>query len=325
MTDNWNPRTRLLCALQHGTPDRVPYFEYSISPNIVRQAYGHCPEDPLEFNRLVGRCDLEVWRKPPVFASYQRTPDGRHHLTQGSIRTWDDYREHFHLPQPISVQALEDAQRATESKGEFALGLVISLSADPVLLSMGFDGFSYALVDEPSLVEEMLDRYADWTVELLEEYQRLDFDFVLCGDDVAHKTAPFMSPQVFRDVFWPRMKRTADAIRLPWIQHCDGNLIPIMEEWLALGMNGIHPIEPEAMNIFELKTRWGDRICLCGNIDINTLSLGTVSETRAEVAHKLARLKEGGSYVASSSTSIPDYVKPENFRAMVEAIQEFGT
>jgi hypothetical protein len=318
------PRERLVCALTGVLPDRVPYFEYGIDRAVAKAAFGFCPDDPLEFNRLVGRCDLEVWRKPPVFARYERTGDGRSHLVEGLIRTRADYRERFKLPPPVEQQALDEAARAVERKGEFAIGLVISLSADPVLLSMGFDGFSYALADEPELVAEMLDRYADWTVELLGEYQELGFDFVLCGDDVAHKTGPFMSPGVFREVFYPRLKRVADAIRLPWIQHCDGDLKPILDDWLRLGMNAIHPIEPGALDIFELKRTIGRRVTLCGNYDINILSLGTPHQTREEVRAKMAALKPGGRYVAASSTSIPPYVKPENFRAMVEAIREFG-
>ena len=318
------PRDRLITALELGIPDKIPYFEYSISRDVVERAFGHCPDDPLEFNRLVGRVDFEVWRKPPVFARYEKARDGRTHLAEGLVKTRQDYREHFALRDPVTTQGLEDAQRAVEAKAEFAQGLVISLSADPVLLSMGFDGVAYALADDPDLVEEMLDRYADWTVQVLEEYQKLDFDFVLCGDDVAHKRGPFVSPPVFRDIFWPRMKRVADAIRLPWIQHCDGDLMPIMDDWLALGMNAIHPIEPGAMDIFELNRRFGGRLCLCGNYDINILSLGTPEETREDVRRKMSALSPGGGYVAASSTSIPFYVKPENFRAMVEAIREFG-
>jgi uroporphyrinogen decarboxylase len=120
------------------------------------------------------------------------------------------------------------------------------------------------------------------------------------------------------------MKRVADAISLPWIQHCDGDLMPIMDDWLALGMNAIHPIEPGAMDIFQLKDRFGDRLCLCGNFDINILCMGTPEETRDEVRTKMEALSPGGGYVAASSTSIPSYVDAENFRAMVEAIREFG-
>lgn len=318
------PRDRLITALNREIPDCVPYFEYGIDRGVAAAAFGRCPDDPLEFNRLVGRCDLEFWRKPPVFARYKKTSDGRTHLTEGLIRNRADYREYFRLPPPVEPERMEAAAQAVASKGEFAQGLVISLSADPVLLSMGFDGFAYALADEPDLVSEMLDRYADWTCQVLAEFQKLEFDFVLCGDDVAHKTAPFMSPGVFHDVFFPRMKRVADAIELPWIQHCDGNLMPIMDDWLALGMNAMHPIEPGALDIFELKRRFGDRVTLCGNYDINILSLGTPEQTWEEVRTKMAALKPGGGYVAASSTSIPSYVKPQNFRAMVDAIREFG-
>ena len=325
------PRERFLCALSRGTPDRVPYFEYSIDRGVARAAFGRCPDDPLEFNRMVGKVDLEVWRKPPMFVRYQRTSGGRSHLAEGLIRTRADYRRLFRLPDPLKYgkgkpdeAALEHAAEAVSKKGEFALGLVISLSADPVLLSMGFDGFSYALADDPGLIGEMLDRYADWTVAILEEYQKLDFDFVLCGDDLAHKTAPFMSPSTFRDVFLPRMRRVAHAIRLPWMLHSDGNLRPIWEDLLSLGMKALHPIEPEAMDIFELKRTDGHRLTLCGNFDINILALGTPEAMRDEVRMKMKRLAPGGGYVAASSTSIPDYVRPENFRAMVEAIREFG-
>ena len=325
------PRERFLTALNRGVPDRVPYFEYSIRRPVVEAAFGHCPDEPLEFNRLVGKVDLEVWRKPPMFVRYERTPDGRSHLAEGLIRTRADYRRHFRLPDPLKwgkggerEDALDEASAAVAGKGEFAMGLVVSLSADPVLLSMGFDGVSYALADDRRLVEEMLDRYADWTVAVVEEYQKLDFDFVLCGDDLAHKTAPFMSPSVFRDVFRPRMKRVADAIRLPWILHSDGNLKPIWEDLLSLGMNALHPIEPGSMDIFDLKRTDGHRLALIGNFDINILSLGTPEETREEVRTKIERLAPGGGYVAASSTSIPEYVKPENFRAMVEAIREYG-
>jgi len=54
------------------------------------------------------------------------------------------------------------------------------------------------------------------------------------------------------------------------------------------------------------------------------LNRGTPEAMRDEVRMKMERLVPGGGYVAASSTSIPDYVRPDNFRAMIEAIREFG-
>lgn len=100
--------------------------------------------------------------------------------------------------------------------------------------------------------------------------------------------------------------------------------MPIMDDLLALGMSGLNPIEPGALDIFELKKSLQGRLCLVGNFDINLLALGTPEEIRQEVKTKMQALAPGGGYVAASSTSIPDFVKPENFRAMVEAIREFS-
>jgi uroporphyrinogen decarboxylase len=97
-----------------------------------------------------------------------------------------------------------------------------------------------------------------------------------------------------------------------------------MEDLLGLGMTGLNPIEPEAMDIFDLKRKYGRRLTLIGNVDINNLSLGTPESVYAEVERKLRGLAPGGRYVIASSTSIPEYVKPENYRAMLDGIRDFG-
>jgi len=75
------PRERLVCTLVGGEPDGVPCFEYGADAGMVHRAFG--PRDRLEFNRLVGRVALEVWRKPPLFALSEATGDGGIHLARG--------------------------------------------------------------------------------------------------------------------------------------------------------------------------------------------------------------------------------------------------
>jgi len=122
----------------------------------------------------------------------------------------------------------------------------------------------------------------------------------------------------------PGMRQVADAIHLPWVFHSDGNLYPILDDLLSLGINGLNPIEPLSMDIIELKRNYGDRLCLVGNIDVDNLSRGTPEDVREEVHRKINALAPGGGYVVSSSTSVTEYVRPENFAAMIEAIQDFG-
>jgi uroporphyrinogen-III decarboxylase len=120
-------------------------------------------------------------------------------------------------------------------------------------------------------------------------------------------------------------QRVAKKMTKPWAFHSDGDLTTILEDLLSLGMNALHPIQPGAMDIFELKKEIGDRVCLMGNVDLHLLANGTGKQVEEEVFH-LARIcgREGG-YMLSSSNSITDWVKPENMVAMGEAIKDFNT
>ena len=319
------PRERFLAALRGDPVDHVPYFEYSVHPDICQALLGEPLKRPQKrvYNRAFGMCDVEFWRKPPVFTEDVGRMGGRAYQGHGAIRSRDDLPK-LQLPEPAPAEVVEAAHRFCEEKEEFAAGLVVSIGMDPLLMSMGYEPFSYALVDDPELPLEILKRYCAWTAELVGKLRGADFDFLLAGDDMAHKTAPFFSPRWFHDRAKPIIRELTDTFPWPLVQHCDGNVEPLFEDLMDLGVVALHPIEPEAMDIFDLKRKYGDRLTLIGNIDINNLALGTPQSVREEVRDKLARLAPGGRYVIASSTCIPEYADPENFRAMVETIREYA-
>jgi len=100
--------------------------------------------------------------------------------------------------------------------------------------------------------------------------------------------------------------------------------MPILDDLLALGMNALHPIEPGAMDLALLKQRYGQNLCLCGHIDVDTLCRGTPEEVQALVRNAIAVAAPGGGYIAGSSNSIPYYANPANVKAMCEAIRKYG-
>ena len=150
------------------------------------------------------------------------------------------------------------------------------------------------------------------------------FDFIWIGDDMAYKTGPMISPKLFKEIFLPRFRRIAEKITIPWTYHSDGNLMPILDDLLSLGMSGLHPIEPGAMDIYEMKKRYGDKVCLMGNISVDLLSRGTPDEVEADVKEHIEKLAPGGGYIISSSNSITNYCKPENIIAMRDAVLKYG-
>ena len=88
------------------------------------------------------------------------------------------------------------------------------------------------------------------------------------------------------------------------------------------GINGLHPIDPNAgMDLGLVKEKYGDRICLMGNDDCaHILTWGTIEEVRAEVKRCSRQAARSGGHICMSSNSIHSAVKPENYIEMVREL-----
>jgi len=148
-------------------------------------------------------------------------------------------------------------------------------------------------------------------------------------DDLAFKTGLLVSPEVFRQHLFPWMKRigqTCAERNMPFLYHSDGRLDDVMEDLLDCGIDALHPIEPQAMDIRKLKKDYGHRLCLIGNLDLEyTLTRGTPGEVAEQTRALIRDIGPGGGYCVGSSNSIPSYVPVENYRAMVETTLTCGS
>jgi uroporphyrinogen-III decarboxylase len=123
----------------------------------------------------------------------------------------------------------------------------------------------------------------------------------------------------------PRYRRFARAVRLPWIMHTDGNILPYLDDLLGLGISGIHPLEKGAMDIRTVKRAYGGRLCLLGNVDLNLLAAGTAVEIEEEVRCLIRDLAPGGGYIVTSGNSLTSYCLPENVMTLSRAVHRYGT
>ena len=108
---------------------------------------------------------------------------------------------------------------------------------------------------------------------------------------------------------------------LPAVKHTDGNIDPIIDDILSAGWDGLDPIDEMAgLNIFTYKQRFGDRICLKGGLDcVHLLTEGTPEDVRRRAEICIRELQPG--FILSSTNTIHSGVKPENYRAVLEAVE----
>ena len=141
------------------------------------------------------------------------------------------------------------------------------------------------------------------------------------SDDLAYRTGFLVSPDIYRQHLFPWLKVIGDLCHRagrPYIFHSDGVLWDVMEELVACGFDALQPIEPNAMDIREVKRRYGDSLCLIGNIDVDVLSRSKPEIVRQQVRALLHDIAPGGGYCLGSGNTVPSYVRLENYCALIE-------
>jgi len=332
---------RFMTALDRKQPDRVPIVEWSISPKVFQAI---CPqardqadfEDAMDFHGVSAAFQFDKVRE---FADgsyvdewgvvFKPSPEMIDHPLGGPIQSKDDLKR-YTPPDPDAPQRLGKLpELVARFKGKRA---VIFRHRAAFMWSVFLRGFENLLMDfllDPTLAHELMERVLAISLRVARNAVRAGADAIVIADDYAGNRGPFFSPAVAREFVIPRLQRMVDAIHEEGgkaIKHSDGNLWPILDQIVATGIDGLNPIEPLAgMNIGDVKRRYGDRVCLIGNIDCgHLLPHGTVEEVEAAVKDCIAQAAPGGGFIMSSSNSIHSSVNPANYRAMIEATRKFG-
>lgn len=107
--------------------------------------------------------------------------------------------------------------------------------------------------------------------------------------------------------------------------HCHGPLAAVLEDFIEIGANCLHPLEAPPMGdvtIEEAKRRIGHAICLQGNIQIGDIYAGKTADLVAQVKHNL-EVTGGQGYslcpTASPHTPVLEDLTVRNYLAVIEA------
>ena len=331
-------RERVAAALRRAQPDRVPYCELAVDRALAQQLMGWgeptSQASNLEANTYtvdeakaiaahLKMDNIGYIMRAPVYAEKLPGADGRLFYGEGMIKTESDLSL-IQLPDPYDDALYADAEEFVSQKGEYSAWFITRIGIFPTMLSMGMDNFCLALHDNLSFVEAVLDRFCDWLAVVTERVCQLGFDVFVSTDDMAFKTTTFFSPTVFSELVLPRYQRVRKKLTLPWVIHSDGNVMPILEDLLSLGISGLHPNEKGAMDIRAVKMAFGDRICVLGNVDLNLLGIGTPEEVDREVKGLIRDVGPGGGYIVTCGNSLAGYLLPDNVLALSAAVQKYG-
>jgi uroporphyrinogen decarboxylase len=234
-----------------------------------------------------------------------------------------DYR----FPVKRMDELMEPMHSIIEEENKYFIGCDVS----PCIFEMywrlrGLEDGMLDIVTEPDRTKKMFERCADFSVLLSQEAcNRFTLDWLWTGDDVASQQALLMSPQSWRDMIKPQLKRICDIGKthdLPVAFHCCGALHSIIPDLIEIGINVLNPIQCQCpgMEPLELKKEFGDRLAFMGGVDTQgVLPNGTAQEVRKATERLIEGMtNDGGGFILAASHTIPPETPDENIFAMYD-------
>jgi len=178
-----------------------------------------------------------------------------------------------------------------------------------------------------ALHESFVNEFLDGLLATMMDYvniagKRADVDAIMIGDDYGQQRGLLMGPPLWRKYIKPRLAQVFDRIHelgKYTVLHSCGDNTDIMEELAEIGMDVFHPFQPEAMDIVEMKRRYGDRVTFNGGIGTQgPLVYGSPDDVRKDIRFALREIGRGGGFVIEPSKALRPEVPMENVAALID-------
>ncbi len=183
------------------------------------------------------------------------------------------------------------------------------------------------VLENPTFVEELLEGIKEYVIRSLEHLVHYKPDGVFLSDDYGTQTGLIIHPRHWRRLVKPRLREIYQAAKrrnLVVMHHTCGNVREVIPELIEIGLDILHPIQPETMDIFALKREFGADLTFCGGIGTqHLLPRGTPSEIRETIQRTVDVMARGGGYILEPGITLQDDVPVENMVAMIEAARQY--
>ncbi len=210
-------------------------------------------------------------------------------------------------------------------KGQF---IVASTGLGLFERSWALRGFENALTDmllHPDFYHALLDEILNLQIQYVQRLGSLAIDAILLSDDWGDQRGVLMGPRLWRKFLKPRAEQFFSAVHAAnkWaIQHSCGNVFPILGEMVDIGLDVLESVQPEAMDIYEIKRQYGKQLRLWGGLGTQRLlPSGKPDEIIAEVSRLRAEVGRGGGYILSPAKAIMPDVPLKNVLTLFKAFE----
>jgi uroporphyrinogen decarboxylase len=229
---------------------------------------------------------------------------------------------------PAHVPGLFDTfaeQAAQQADRYVAWGIGFSLYERAWSLR-GIENFLMDMVERPGFAHELLDRICELNLALIDQACRFEFDMVRFGDDWGAQRGLITGPHLWREFVKPRFARMIERARShgkTTFLHSDGDVAEIIPDLVEVGLTCLNPVQPDVMDIYQIKREYGRDIAFHGGVSVQHLLPDEPAErVRQEVRRLLREVGAGGGFIIAPTHSLGRDIPLENLVVLVEEFSQ---
>lgn len=323
-------------AINHVSSDKIPYL-LQITRNanakygdmLLKDYYNKDIMSAYEKN-LISKCDA-------IYLSI-----GNHAIgVSAPWWTWYDAKNYCasldapeYLPKTKGTgsysQYEEYAKFLKENFGCYVTVFIWGSHFEKAYFARGIENFLADMACSPQTAQQLLNYIIRKNMVMLENLLTNEYiDGVLLGSDWGSQKSLLMSPSSWKEMIKPGEQKEYDLIHSyeldVWVHSC-GNVRQILPDLCEMGVDVLNPIQPECMDIFEIKKSFGEKLAFWGGISTQqTLPYGSVNQVKNEAERIILTMSENGGYIAAPSQEVQDDVPYENIKALIDVLKHYGT
>lgn len=193
----------------------------------------------------------------------------------------------------------------------------------------GQEQFFLDLYDNQHIVSAIVERVSGFVLNLATLLQDIGVDILAFYDDFGTQDRLQIKPEHWRYFIKPAWRKIWMKIKernkntIIFLHSC-GRIEEIIPDLIEIGLDVLHPVQPETMDIYEIAEKYQGLISIWGTISSQrTIPFGTPEEVAREVKERIEKMGKKGALIISPSNIMGPEVPLENINAFVEACRKY--
>ena len=256
-----------------------------------------------------------------------------------SIKFWidseEDIQKFFSFPyNPIEINADEFFLWKHKLGDDGLVAADISSPAYYVHMLLGSEKMALWSIEKRSLLKKLFTVMTERVYDRIKQFLKAGIGPAYFFESEEYLVPPLQSPQDFEEFIVEYEKPLVDLIHSYgyFVRiHCHGKIESILEKFLDLGADALHPVEEPPLGdltIEEFRQRIGNRISIEGNIQIGDIytSYPLAIERKVRRIIEIAGSK-GGLIIATTAGPLTFELPRKaflNYKALIDAAHKYG-